>query len=43
MDKDELIEIVNEMIDNNCSMIEVFEFIEYNSDLDPSEIIMAVM
>lgn len=43
MDKDELIEIVNDMLDNNCGIIEVFEFIEDNSDLDPTEIIMAVM
>ena len=43
MDKNELIEIVNDMINNGCGMVEVFEFIEDNSDLDPSEIIMAVM
>ena len=43
MDKNELIEIVNDMIDNGCGMIEVFEFIEDNSDFDPSEIIMRCM
>lgn len=40
MDKSELIEIINEMISNGCGMIEVFEFIEDNTDLDPAEIIM---
>lgn len=43
MDKDELIETVNDMIDNGCGMVEVFEFIEDNTDLDPAEIIMGVM
>lgn len=43
MDKDELIEIIDEMIDNGCGMVEVFEFIEDNTDLDPAEIIMGLM
>lgn len=43
MDKDELIEIIDEMINNGCGMVEVFEFIEDNTDLDPAEIIMGVM
>lgn len=30
------------MIDNGCSIIEVFEFIEDRTDLDPAEIIMGV-
>lgn len=43
MNKDELIEVVNEMIDNGCGMVEVFEFIEDYTDLDLEEIIMGVM
>ena len=42
MDK-ELLEELNEMIDNGCSMVEVFEYIEDNTDEDPTLYIMALM
>ena len=42
MDK-ELLEELNEMIDNGCGMVEIFEHIEDNTDEDPTLYIMALM
>ena len=39
----ELLEELNEMIDSGCSMAEVFEYIEDNTDEDPTLYIMALM
>ena len=39
----ELLEELNEMIDNGCSMAEVFEYIEDSTDEDPTLYIMALM
>lgn len=33
---EELLEELSEMIDNGCSMVEVFEYIEDNTDEDPT-------
>lgn len=33
---EELLEELNEMIDNGASMVEVFEYIEDNTDEDPT-------
>lgn len=35
----ELLEELNELIDNGADMVEVFEYIEDNTDLDPTMII----
>lgn len=43
MDKEELIETVNDMIDNGSAMVDVLEFIEDNTDLDPVEIAWEVL
>ena len=40
---EELLEELNEMIDNGCDMVEVFEHIEDNTDEDPTLYIMALM
>ena len=42
MDED-LLEELSEMIDNGCSMVEVFEYIEDNTDEDPCIYIDALM
>lgn len=39
------IEVLNEcmeLIDNGCEMVEIFEWIEENTDLDPAEIISEI-
>ena len=40
---EELLEELSEMIDNGCSMVEVFEYIEDNTDEDPCIYINALM
>ena len=35
----ELLDELNELIDNGADMVEVFEYIEDNTDLDPTAII----
>lgn len=40
---EELLEELSEMIDNGCSMVEVFEYIEDNTDEDPCIYIDALM
>ena len=40
---EELLEELNEMIDNGCSMVEIFEYIEDNTDEDPTVYIMSLM
>ena len=40
---EELLEELSEMIDNGCSMVEVFEYIEDNTDEDPTEYITKLM
>ena len=40
---EELLEELSEMIDNGASMIEVFEYIEDNTDEDPTEYITELM
>ena len=40
---EELLEELSEMIDNGSSMIEVFEYIEDNTDEDPTAYIFALM
>ena len=42
MDED-LLEELSEMIDNGASMVEVFEYIEDNTDEDPTEYIAELM
>ena len=39
----ELIEEIEEMMDNGCGMLEVFEYIQDNTDEDPTAYIMALM
>ena len=39
MTKEELIEELEILIENNADIVEVFEYIEDNSDFDPAEII----
>ena len=39
MTKEELIEELEILIENGADLIEVFEYIEDNSDFDPAEII----
>lgn len=39
----ELFEELQEMFDNGASMIEIYEFIEDNTDKDPCEILMNLM
>ena len=39
MKKQEVIEECNEMIDNGADMVEIFEWVEDNTDLDPAEIV----
>lgn len=39
----ELVEEINELIDNGAGMLEVFEYIQDNTDEDPAEYIMALM
>lgn len=39
MNKKEIIEECEVLIDNGADMVEVFEWIEDNTDLDPTEII----
>ena len=40
---EDLLEEIREMIDNGCSMVEVFEYIEDNTDEDPTEYITELM
>ena len=40
---EELLEELSEMIDNGASMVEVFEYIEDNTDEDPTEYIAKLM
>lgn len=40
---EELLEELSEMVDNGASMIEVFEYIEDNTDEDPTEYITELM
>ena len=39
----ELLEELNELIDNGAGMIEVFEYIQDNTDEDPAKYIEALM
>ena len=39
----ELLEEINELIDNGAGMIEVFEYIQDNTDEDPAKYIEALM
>lgn len=39
MTKQELIKEIEELIENNAGIIEIFEYIYNNSDFDPAEII----
>lgn len=39
MTKKELIQECIQLIEEGCDIVEVFEYIEDNSDLDPTEII----
>lgn len=39
MNKKEIIKEYLEMIDNGADMVEIFEWVEDNTDLDPTEII----
>ena len=39
MIKKEVIKECQEMIDNGADMIEIFEWVEDNTDLDPAEIV----
>jgi len=39
MTKQELIKDIEELIENNAGIIEIFEYIYENSDFDPAEII----
>ena len=39
----ELVEKLDELIDNGAGMLEVFEYLEDNTDEDPTEYIMALM
>lgn len=43
MDKKELIENLEEMSECGCGVVEMWEFIEDNSDLDPTEFAMYLM
>lgn len=40
---EELLEELSEMIDNGCGIVEVFEYIEDNTDEDPTEYIAKLM
>lgn len=40
---EELLEELSEMIDNGCGTLEIFEYIEDNTDEDPTLYIMALM
>ena len=39
----ELLEEINELIDNGAGMIEIFEYIQDNTDEDPTKYIKALM
>lgn len=39
MNKKQVIRECEEMIDNGAEMLEIFEWIEDNTDLDPAEIV----
>ncbi len=39
MTREECIEECQELIDNGADQVEVFEFVEDNTDLDPADII----
>jgi hypothetical protein len=39
MNKKEIIKECQEMIDNGADMVEIFEWVEDNTDLDPAEIV----
>lgn len=39
MNKQELIADIEELVENNAGIIEIFEYIYENSDFDPTEII----
>lgn len=39
----ELLEEIEEMMENGCGMIEIFEYIQDNTDEDPTIYIMALM
>lgn len=39
MTKKEVLKECNEMLENGADMIEIFEWIEDNTDLDPAEIV----
>lgn len=43
MDRKELIEELQEMAENGCGVVEMWEYIEDNSDLDPTEFAMYLM
>ena len=40
---EELLEEIREMIDNGCGTLEIFEYIEDNTDEDPTEYITELM
>ena len=42
MTKQELLQELQDMQDNGCGIVELWEFIEYNSDFDPAEIFMSL-
>lgn len=42
MTKQELIKDIEELIENNAGIVEIFEYIYENSDFDPAEIIELV-
>lgn len=39
MNKKEVLKECKELMDNGCDMVEIFEWIEDNTDFDPAEII----
>lgn len=42
MTKKEIIKECIELIDNGADMVEIFEYVEENTDLDPAEIVDAI-
>ena len=40
---EELLEELQEMMDNGCGLLEIFEYIQYNTDEDPGIYIDALM
>lgn len=41
MTKEEILQELQDMEDCDCSIVEMWEFVEDNSDLDPTEIFMS--